>query len=260
MITTAIDVSGMETVLRQISAMTMRPMREVTTSEALSILQTCLDRTELNKASDIERNLKTKFNQYSQDGRFGTRSNGSFPKISIASRNGNVWLGLARPSSGAFSRARGRRGGGVWHLVNKHYERNDDWNLFQEMTRDRLGKLKKMTTEWIARRGMPKASWYWMAENIGYELKAAAVVINAAVRGRALKEVSSAEKKEDTNSFTIVCRNSSIAAIKKDAAGILERTVAGRVKYFEKNLEKGVFESMKTVERSYPNLVKVRAA
>lgn len=260
MITGSIDVSGMEEVLRQISVMTMRPMREVTTSEALSVLQTCLDRTELTKAGEIETKLKTKFNQYSQDGRFGTRSNGSFPKLSIASRNGNIWLGLPRPSSGAFSRSRGRGGGGVWHLVNKHYERDADWNLFQEMTRDRLELLKKYTLEWVARRGMPKASWYWIAEAIGGALRATAVVINATVKGRALKEVSSAEKKEDSNSFTITCRNSSIAAMKKDGAGILERTLAGRVKYFGQNLERGVFESMKNVERAYPNLVKVRAA
>jgi hypothetical protein len=260
MITTSIDVSGMEKVLRQISVMSMRPMREVTTSEALAVLQTCLDRTELTKAGEIESKLKTKYNQYSQDGRFGTRSAGSFPKISVASRNGNIWLGLPRPATGAFSRNRGRRGSGVWHLVNKHYERDADWSLFEQLNRERLSELKRRTTEWIARRGMPKASWYWIAEEIGYALKAASVVLNAAVRGRALKEVAHAQKKEEANGFTIICRNSSIAAIKKDAEGILSRTLDGRVKYFRQNLERGVFDSMKNVERSYPNLVRVRAA
>lgn len=260
MITGSIDTSGMEKVLRQISAMTMRPMREVTTSEALAILQTCMDRTKITGAGEIKSKLKTKFNQYSQDGRFGTRSAGSFPKISIASKNGNIWLGVGRPSSGAFSRTRGRQGRGVWHLVNKHYERDADWSLFQEMTRDRLAKLEKLTLDWVARRGMPKASWYWIAEEIGYALRATAVVLDTAVRGRAMKEVASSEKKQTADSFTIVCRNSSIAAARKDAAGILERTLAGRAKYFEQNLKRGVFDSMKNVERSYPNLLKVRAA
>ena len=155
MITGTIDVSGMETVLRQISTMTMRPMQEVTVSEAISILQTCLDRTELTPASKIRETVKTKFNQYSQSGKFGTRSEG-FPKVSLCTQKGNTWLGVARPSRGAFSRTRGRAGGGVWHLVNKHYERDEDWNLFQELMRSRLQKMKKLTTEWVARRGMPR--------------------------------------------------------------------------------------------------------
>lgn len=240
--------------------LTMKPMEEVTTSEAISILQTCLDRTELTPASKIKESVKTKFNQYSQSGRFGTRSEGSFPKVSICSRNGNIWLGVPRPSSGAFSRTRGRAGGGVWHLVNKHYERDDDWGLFQQMMRDLIKHRVELTKEWLARRGMPRASWNWIAEDLGATLRAAAVVLNATVRGRALKEVGKASRKKDSNGFSITMTNSSIASMRKDAAGILERTLAGRVKYFEKNLEKGVFDSMKNVERAYPNLVKVRAA
>lgn len=260
MITGRIDVSGMEKVLRQISQMTMKPMQEVTTSEALSILQTCLDRTELTPASTIKEKVKTKYNQYSQSGRFGTRSEGSFPKVSICSKNGNMWLGVPRPARGAFSRRRGRAGGGVWHLVNKHYERDEDWNLFEELMRERVQRMKKLTEEWLARRGMPRASWNFIATDLGHTLKAAAVVLNAKVRGRALKEVGRAEKKQTEDGFSIIMMNSSIASLRKDAAGILERTVAGRVQYFERNLEKGVFDSMKNIERAYPNLVKVRAA
>lgn len=260
MITGSVDISGMETVLRRISVLTMRPMEEVTASEAVSILQTCLDRTEINSASKIRETVKTKFNQYSQNGRFGTRSEGSFPKVSICSRNGNIWLGVPRPSRGAFSRRRGRRGGGVWHLVNKHYERDEDWNLFQEMMRDLIRHRAELTKEWIARRGMPRASWNWISQDLGVTLRAAAIVLNATVRGRVMKEVGRATKKKSADSFSITMTNSSIASLRKDAAGILERTVRGRVKYFERNLEKGVFDSMKNVERAYPNLVKVRAA
>lgn len=260
MITSSIDVSGMESVLRQISTMTRRPMREVTTAEALSILQTCLDRTEITPASKIKDKLKTKFNQYSATGKFGTRSDGSFPKITSCSRNGNVWLGLPRPSSGAFSKTRGRRGGGVWYLASKNYLRDQDWNTFQELTRDQLKDLKKLTTEWIARRGLPKATWYFAGEALGAALKASAVVIKSTLRGRAPKELGTAVKKETSEGFTITVRNSSIASMRKDAEGILQRAVAGRAKYFQKNLEKGVFDSMKNVERAYPNLVKVRAA
>jgi len=260
MITASVDIRGMETVLSRIAVLTMRPMEEVTTAEALSILQTCLDRTELTPASKIKETVKTKFNQYSQSGRFGTRSEGSFPKVSICSRNGNIWLGVQRPSRGAFSRTRGRYGNGVWHLVNKHYERDEDWNLFQDMMKERIERMKKLTKEWLARRGMPRASWNFIAQELGATLRAAAVVLNATVRGRAMKEVGKASRKKSADGFSITMTNSSIASMKKDAAGILERTVAGRVKYFEKNLEKGVFDSMKNVERAYPNLVKVRAA
>ena len=260
MITASIDISGMETVLRGLSVATMKPMKDVTTAEVVSILQTCLDRTKLTPAEKLRQATVTKFNQYSGDGRWGTHSQGSFPKISICSKNGNVWLGLARPSIGAYSRTRGRRGGGVWHLVNKHYERNEDWNTYQQLTRDRVHHMKNRIDELLKRRGLPKTAWAILAANLGFTLKAASVVINSTIGKKPLSELGHAEIEQTSTSFTIHASNQSIASLKKDAAGILQRTINGRIKYFERNLEKGVFDSMKHVEHAYPNLVKLRAA
>jgi len=260
MITTSIDVSGMETVLRQISLMTMRPMREVTLSEAKSILQTCLDRTKLTPAEKIRQVTATKFNQYDALNRWGVESVGSFPKISVCSKNGRVWLGMPRPRTGAFSRTRGRRGGGVWYLANKNYLPDSVWDTYLDLNRQRLSSLKNRVTELLSRRGIPKFTWHAIAQEFGENLRASAAVLNSKIRNRMPSELGKAKIKQTESSYSLTMTNSSIASMRKDAEGILQRTVQGRQQYFKKNLEKGVFDSMKNVERAYPNLVKVRAA
>ena len=257
MITASIDISGMETVLRGLSVATMKPMKDVTTAEAVSILQTCMDRTELTPAKTIISSLTTKFNQYAQRDRWGSRSQGFTPKISIAPNKGNVWF--VRPVGGIGKYSRSRKGGVVCLLVNKNNVPDEIWNDYQSMEQDRIHNMARMTTEWLARRGIPRAAWYQLAEGMGHALKAAKDVHNATVRGKR-PDLAVTTIEQDANSFTLVFSNQSIASINKDAAGILQRTINGRIKYFERNLEKGVFDSMKHVEHAYPNLVKLRAA
>jgi hypothetical protein len=246
MITSRIDTSGMDEVLRKLSSATSRTMRDVTLSESQSVLQTCLDRTKLTPRSVIDYKIQQRFHQYSS-GKYGKKAISSFPKISIAPKKDRTWYVEQGPK---FFLAAGEKDGHQQHLPDSI------WAEYQQAESERKSKLRASVIDHLSRQGLPKQTWQHLGELLGLNLKAGQNVINATVKGHQI-QVEDALIKEATSFFQVVCSTQSIAAARKGAARILSTVLSGRVKYFRTNLEKGVFDSLKQIERAYPNLLKV---
>ena len=259
MITAQIDISGMQEVIAAISVSTLRPMKEVTLAESKSVLQTTMDRTQLLTAGKIRSGLEKKFHQFADATHWGPTATAVIPRISIAAGKGNVWL-LKDAATRKSPRKKGSRaiaGGPVCHLISQHHETEEDWSLYQSLEKERKSTLAAKIKERLARRGLPRQSWWLMAQMSGVPVRASSVVTGARVRGALLDDVARVTAASGPNSFTISFANSSQASIKHDGFRILQGVLAGREKYFRTNMEKGVFDSAKEVERAYPNLISV---
>ena len=243
--TSTIDTSGFDAAIDALMKATGLPMREVTRAESRAVLQMSLDRTKLTAARDIRDGVIKKHNRFA-GGRSGAGADGNFPKISIAPKRGRVWWVENGPKFYVMDGAGADR---RWS--------NARWSEYQTLESERRASLKSMTVELLARRGLPKQSWYFLGLGEGHSLKAAGVVTSAAVNKQALKRVASSSVKETDREYTVIFTNRSIATIRKDGSRVLASALQGRIKFFKKNLSLGVFQSLEKVERAYPGLVRV---
>lgn len=248
MITGTIDTSGFDLVIPKLVDATGLPMKTVTLAESKSVLQTCMDRTKLAAKKVLRDRMARKFNQYAA-GDIGANARGQEPRISIAPKaQHNWWVD------------RNAQGGRTFYIMNGNRRWSDErWAAYQAEEADRRADLKLAIAEALARRGLPKQSWYMLAEIIDIRLKAPEEVINAKVRGVRRLDLVSAVVSDVRNAFVIEFTNSSRISYHKGGARILSTALQGRVKYFRRNLQKGVFESLEKVHRAYPNLVQINS-
>ena len=113
---------------------------------------------------------------------------------------------------------------------------------------------KKSLLRKIENRGLSKESWLKLAKAAGFDVKAPAYVQKISSNH---PENASFTRTESDSSVKLSFKNSQPTIQKIGGQRILKRAVAGRVKYFQKNLEKGVFESIDKVAKAYPGLVKI---
>lgn len=120
--------------------------------------------------------------------------------------------------------------------------------LWNEIARQRLASIQSK----IGHINLSKQSWLKLAEMLGLEIKAAAKVRKMPQNFNANFNTSRV-KGEGSYSVSISNNQPTVKAI--GGRGILEKAVAGRAMYFQKNLEKGVLEDMAAFARAYPGLV-----
>jgi len=244
MITASLDTSGFDAVLAKLMSATGQPMREVTLAESRAILQTSLDRTKITPKQEIPKQVDRRFNTFSQ-GVSGRAAARLYPRISIAQKTLNVWWIEPGPK---------------FYIMNgDRYWSDQRWAAYRSQMSDRESLLPVATKEAFARRGLPKQSWFFLADLLGYALKASKEVEGSTVRGRQLREVVQSTLTENATEFTLHGTNYSIATMRRDGARIFEGALRGRVKYFKKNLEKGVFSTLEKIHRAYPHLLKVNS-
>ncbi len=242
MITATLDTSGFDTVLDKLMHATGQPMREVTLAESRAILQTSLDRTKLTPKPQVAIQVDRRFNTFSQ-GQTGRSAKKLYPRLSISPKTTNIWWVEQGPK---------------FYIMNGPRRWSDQrWSDYSAELADRAALLPIATKEAYARRGLPKQSWFFLADLLGYALKASKEVEGATVKGRQLREVVQATLAENATEFTIHGTNYSIATMRRSGARILEGAIRGRVKYFRRNLQHGVFESLEKIHRAYPQLLKV---
>lgn len=116
----------------------------------------------------------------------------------------------------------------------------------------RAKKDESMKRE-LSKRGLPKATWYHLAQKIGKPIDAPAYVMQA--KGLPEKLVSTTESRL-SKGYGITIRNNSGATAHKKAKGIgaLHKAVKGRRSYFETSLKKGVFKTSKRRLARYPGI------
>lgn len=127
------------------------------------------------------------------------------------------------------------------------------WAMFEADAKKELKTL-------LRSRGLARRTWKAIADEMGLEIKltpksaAKAVPSNPAVtEGRYLASMK-AETRRSRMGVSIRISNAQPTIIKLGGAGILQRAVNGRVKYFANNLRRGVFQDLQKVAKRYPGL------
>jgi len=107
----------------------------------------------------------------------------------------------------------------------------------------------------LAARGLLKKSWLQVAAHLGLDILVPGYVARAAWKGNDYPEDNRGREERSGSGYSLTGEIG--RTYDRRIKAVLQRAITGRVKYFRKNLEKGVFDSLEAIERAYPNLLKI---
>ena len=137
--------------------------------------------------------------------------------------------------------------GMIWYNVRQHRQPNTIWNSIRRKNREALKKA-------LAARGLAAQSWLKLATLAGLVIKVPGYVRRAlpstgrTYQNETYKQTTGTEK----SGIYFATTQPTLRSISGDR--ILSRSLAGRVKYFETSLKKGVFTQLRTIAARYPGL------
>jgi hypothetical protein len=240
----SVDVSQFNAACRSIATYSGAALPEVVLNETAQIMNAAMQLTDVAPAKSIREGVIRSFNRYA-GGDFSAAANGKTPGIHITRRGTRAWW-----------IDRNNKGKRTFYLMNGNRRWSPDrWSQYRAEERDRRSDLVVETKERTGRRGIAKQSWHFLVEKIGGVSKAPGYVKKAKVKGQQLISNISALITRTRDGITISGSNAQPGAVKQDAESrILARAVNRRIRFFEKNLKKGVFEKLANLARAYPGL------
>jgi hypothetical protein len=125
--------------------------------------------------------------------------------------------------------------------------------MWSRLKRARAASLKRK----LAARGLAKQSWAQLAYLAGLSITVPAYVLKAvASTGRTYPENVTASRLRKGRAFGIFFENAQPTANLAYVGGprAVQRAINGRVKFFARNMEKGVFTSLRKIAAAYPGL------
>lgn len=139
------------------------------------------------------------------------------------------------------------RNGSKKYFLGNAYP-NDIW---KEIQSQRKASLQKK----VRARGLSKQSWKRLANIVGLHVQAPGYVDAAMPPSGPHPENFRAQKMKDRGKFYIHFSNAQPTVNKIGGGLTLAFAIQGRIKYFEKNLELGVFRSIDEIKAAYPGLI-----
>lgn len=231
----------------ELATMGAVPYESVILSETGHVLERTIDLTKGATAAGITASVNSKFNNFG-DGRYGTANTRNVdPRISIAPTAGHKWW-VSRDANGKrtfYIMNGGRR----WSKAR--------WAAYQNEELQRQMQLRQFLPKAKGARGLAKRSWLQIAQDLGIPLEAIAAYVRGA-RPSSGKEYTNGSGKEfrGTDTFFIEIANNypALADGRLPGHSILQRAINGRLAFFAKNLEKGVFENLAARAQKYPGV------
>ena len=223
-----IDTSGFNAAARALSSLSGVPLLPVLEAEAAKVLE---------KAASLT-------------------PSAAVAKIRAAHELGRRKYEGAPPASYAPKTAAGQRhrstiqlspNGMIWYNVRQHRQPNTIWTSIRRKNREALKKA-------LAARGLAAQSWLKLATLAGLVIKVPGYVRRAlpstgrTYENETYKQTTGTEK----SGIYFATTQPTLRSINGDR--ILSRSLAGRVKYFETSLKKGVFTELRTIAARYPGL------
>lgn len=120
--------------------------------------------------------------------------------------------------------------------------------LWEEISNQRLASIERR----IGHMNLSKQSWLKLAEMLGLEIKATTKVRKMPQNFNQNFNVTRSGGTEGEYFVSILNAQPTINRI--GGKGIVKKAIAGRVGYFQKNLETGAMESLAALAKSYPGL------
>lgn len=150
------------------------------------------------------------------------------------------------------------RSGKSWHLMEggdgqRHWsdERWARWKTFEALAKAKRKDPKKA----VKSRGLAKQTWHLIAQELGIDIGAPGYVQNArSPDGRTFRE-GAARKIVEAAAFYIEVANSNpLMAGKLNGHSIMQRAIQQRLRAFEIETQKGVFDDIATRAKRYPGI------
>jgi hypothetical protein len=134
-----------------------------------------------------------------------------------------------------------------YYLDNKYPD--DTWNSLVAFRKANYKSALKA-------RGLSKQSWYKLAEKLGARFNAPAFVKNAIPStGKEYPSNFTVNESGVFGSISITITNAQPTIIALRGDSIIQQAIQGRVKFYETNLRRGVFDSVASVAKKYPGIV-----
>jgi len=154
-----------------------------------------------------------------------------------------------RSFSGLKARAQANIYGGKlrYFLSNRYPDRL--WSAITAARQKSLNKRQRAI-------GLAKKSWWNIGRALGLKVKGGRFVGAVAKTGRNYPEDYAVNKeiKDDNISVTFINAQPTVNSPGVKGAGALHAAINGRVKYFNENMKRGVFNSMANIAKRYPGL------
>ena len=260
-----IDTLRADAAFRQLAKFSPASVRDTMRAEAGSILKFCFQRTGVSKVEDVT--IRARLDVLM---RIGSKRSADAERfsINIGKRGpyGRVWRVIPQPPEqwAILGRSVQQTHEAGFNAMNRHFKATTWSALTAYINRFKEGEKRLVP---LAKRsiGLGAQSWLQIAEAAGIDLtkvkgggRIANVKLKAAREavasdGRAYKNGTANERGTGTK-YEITLMNSIPwgPSVKFDA--MLARAVMGRVKYFENNVKKGVFDSLDKMLKAYPNI------
>lgn len=261
------DTSAMDRMFKQLVAYSPVSVKATIRAEAGSILKTCASRTKVAKANNIALNARlfiVKQLGYAH-GRSDLVSNGHIAiNVGIRGDFGKVWQSVVKtsgPKKGTLGWQQTH--GPNFKPLNRHFGQKR-WTDLQEAVSDFKYEEKKRLP--LAKRsaGLARQSWLLIGDDLGIRLEdvpggsiSAAGLAKAraalASDGRAYKNGTAREMGE-ARRFSITLTNQLPYGRRINLDRVLVSAIQGRVKFFERNVSLGVFQSLDKMLKAYPGV------
>lgn len=219
-----VDTRAWDAMCRDLSRMTAAPFAKVVDYEAARTLEKTMAGIQAAKVELIKR-------------RFANATFSAQPET----------IYTPRTTAGLLKRAKARRVHGKL-LYSLAYKYPDE--LWAAIQHNRTASLKAK----LKARGLAKQAIAQIANQLGLEMRRPGYVDKAkpstgrTYRNTTTRRVSTAAR------YGIAFENRQPTAVKLGGQRILQRAIDGRVKYFERNLAKHVFDNAAQIARRYPGV------
>lgn len=240
-----IDTTAIDAAMREMSRRTGISRPDIMRAEGAAILDKCILWTKMATIGKITANAALR-------ARRTVNADGS---VYLAAKSGNIYVRTnhhilagsfnPRTNTGKVGRTSGRPLG----------------RSLASAARSTLARARELTKEnndgARQARGLAVQSWVQIADAARMPIQATAKVSTArSARSRTgiFYRNGSASETVSKNNYQIRMVNTLPYNIKIGMGGMFNRAMAGRVKYFENNLRRGVFENMQAVAARYPGL------
>jgi hypothetical protein len=137
--------------------------------------------------------------------------------------------------------------GMIWHNVRDHRLPNQLWNSIRRKKREELKKA-------LGARGLAAQAWLKLAAAAGLIIKVPSYVRRAIARTGRTYPNETYRQTTGTEKSGIYFATTQPTLSKIGGDRFLRRALAGRIKYFETSLKKGVFTQLRTIAARYPGL------
>lgn len=229
------------------------------------VVEKCIRETKLASATAIQKKFKAKGNSASAPGVAMSVNSGIRGGLT-----GRVWYGESPAASttvtekqrAALQRRADKsgRGGKVWIIMEDAINPGAGMlSRFQALDAAReakiRGPLKKALADALAARGLARNSWYQIAARLGIAVRAGSQVEKARPsNGATYQPGNGAKGRVAASIFYDISNSYPFHLFKIDGARILSYAIQGRIGFFNKNMELGVFKDLAAIARKYPGL------